>query len=691
MTIGAWSDVFALPNAAIHCHLLPNGKVLFWGRRDSPDGTLDDHFCTPYVWDPATGQTVATPQPARADGSTVNLFCSGHSLLPDGRLLVAGGHFKDGMGLDQACLYDWTSNAWTPLPPMNHGRWYPTVITLADGAAVVLSGSYATSDGHNIQNNNIPQLWDGHAWQTLSAFPGDGSPNAGPIELFPTLHVAPDGRLFMSGPAMRSYFLDTAGDGTWTPLTGPGGQRDSMRRDYAPSVMYDVGKVVYIGGGNNPVVPQTPTSAVEVIDLNAAAPAWRTTNPMHFARRQHNATLLPDGSVLVTGGTQGEGFNDLRAGKPVHDAELWDPATEQWTVVAAESVDRCYHSTAILLPDATVLSAGGGEFDIGNHTPNPPTDTHRNAQIYRPDYLFRGERPKIIDAPPAVGYSETFPVRVDAPDAIAKVTWLRLSSVTHTDNMNQRINVLDFEVVPECLLVRSPARSELCPPGHYMLFVLNGDGVPSVAHIMCVSAVAAAPARGRTAPAQAAATLEDVDRAVRRAAVGTQVALGLTSKCPYGLGACWGGAYEALVKLDGVTAVRPVANAVESTADVYLGNDALPDVDRWAQQIAATANGSYDLRGVEVSVTGIVRPEGGGLVLTGPALPTPVPLRPLGTTDKVQYDHSARSAHPATPTEQAAFGQLAAQPSGAAPTRVIGPLVRDGATWTIRVRAFEPG
>jgi galactose oxidase len=697
--MGEWSEVFPLPNAAIHTHLLPNGKVLFWGRRDLPSGTLDDHFCTPHVWDPTTRVAEPTPQPKRADGTTVNLFCSGHSWLPDGRLLVAGGHFKDGMGIDQASLYDFAANSWTPLPVMNNGRWYPTVLTLANGEALVLSGSFVTADGKNTQNNNIPQVWDGSGWRALAVFPGDGSPNASPIELFPCVHVVPDGRVFMSGPAARSWFLDVEGAGTWTALAGPGGVRDNARRDYAPSVMYDTGKIIYIGGGNNPAPPQTPTAAVEAIDLTAPAPAWRGLEPMHFARRQHNATLLADGTVLVTGGTRGVGFNDLTHGNPVHAAELWDPVTERWTIVAAESVDRCYHSTAILLPDGAVLSAGGGEFDVGNHTPNRSMDTHRNAQIYRPPYLFRGGRPQITDAPKEVSYGASFTLGTAAPNEIGKVTWVRMASVTHTDNMNQRINFLDFEKTASGLRVSSPARPEICPPGHYMLFVLNRAGVPSVASIVHITAppgTVAAPRRTefapRAAPAKPATTLEDLDRTIRETASGTQAVIGLTSKCPYGLGACWGGAYEALVKLEGVSAVRPVANAEDSTADVYLGNDTLPNIDRWAEQIARTANGSYDLRGVEVSVTGVPVRRAGGLVLTGPLFAAPLPLRPLGDTDKVQFDLAKRRARAATPREKAAFDDLAKRAgavSDATPVRVTGPLVRAGDGWVLHVRAFH--
>jgi galactose oxidase len=710
--VGRWDPPFQLPNVAIHTHLLPNGKVLFWGRRDQPTGTLDEHVCTPQICDPATRTTTPTPKPTLADGrTTVNLFCSGHTLLPDGRLLVGGGHWEDGKGITQAALYDYEQNVWTPLPTMHNGRWYPTVVTLADGSAVVLSGSFATADGQHTQNNNISQVWHGTEWRPLAAFPGDGSetadppePVGAPLELYPCIHVAPDGRLFMSGPAKQSWFLDTQGAGTWSKLAGPNGSRAAGRRDYAPAVMYDVGKIVYIGGGNNPDAPadrQPPTAAVEVIDLTAPAPGWKPSGSMHFPRRQHNATLLADGTVLVTGGTRGFGFNDLDANEPVHEAELWDPASGQWTVLAAESVDRCYHSTAILLPDATVLSAGGGEFDIGNHTPNPPKDTHRDAQIFHPPYLFRGTRPQITTAPAEVHYGDSFTVGTSDPADIGKVTLIRLSSVTHTFNTSQRIVVLRFAVADGELRVTGPDRPEICPPGYYMLFLLSRAGVPSVAPIISVApkvpivlpAVHATAEARAAAPAGAFMTLEAIDNRIREQASGTRAVLGLTSKCPYGLGACWGGAYEALRSLEGVRSVRPVANAEDSTADVYLHGDILPDIDRWAEQIARVANGSYDLRGVEVSVKGNVQAQNGGLQLTGPLLDGPVILAPLEGVEKIQFDRPSGTAKPATPDELGAYERLIARYREAdavdLPVHVTGPLRRRDAEWTLHVRRFE--
>ena len=103
--------------------------------------------------------------------------------------------------------------------------------------------------------------------------------------------------------------------------------------------------------------------------------------------------------VLVTGGSQGPGFNNEAA--PVRVAELWDPKTKKWETVSAMQAPRLYHSTALLLPDGRVLSAGGGQAPVSVSFQN-------NAEIYSPPYLFRGIRPKISSIPEAVSYGETF-------------------------------------------------------------------------------------------------------------------------------------------------------------------------------------------------------------------------------------------------------------------------------------------
>ena len=240
--------------------------------------------------------------------------------------------------------------------------------------------------------------------------------------LFPRLHVEPkQGRVFMSGPQQQSFILDTTGNGNW--IAGP--VRDGALRDYAPSVMYESGKVLFIGGGLDPNT-LLPTNLAETIDLNLANPKWQPTSPMHFARRQHNATILPDGTVLVTGGTQGLPGNQKWRwpsimsvrGAPVHQAELWDPVTGKWTIMAEEATDRCYHSIALLLPDGRVLSAGGGEYAPGDpahpNQPNPSGDSHIDAQLYSPPYLMKGPRPQILVSPAEITYGQSFDVTVRA-------------------------------------------------------------------------------------------------------------------------------------------------------------------------------------------------------------------------------------------------------------------------------------
>lgn len=180
---------------------------------------------------------------------------------------------------------------------------------------------------------------------------------------------------------------------------------------------------------------------------------------------------------------------------------------------------------------------------------------------------------------------------------------------------------------------------------------------------------------------------------MRTQSTGTRVTVDLTAKCPYGLGACWGGAYEALKKLPGVAAVRPIANSEQSTAEVYLHDQGLPDLDRWPEQFARWANGSYDFRGVEVTVTGAVREQDGIFELNGPSFAGPVRLMPLEPGTKLQWDHQAKSTRDATIDERDAYQNLKARyqnlGSEHGPVRVIGPLKKADTGWVLYVRRSE--
>jgi galactose oxidase len=697
--VGKWSEVISLPNVPIHAHLLPTGKVLFWGRRKEPKSnvfaTLNEHECFPFLWDPAKPHT-STPtksRPKLANGSDVNLFCSGHTFLPDGRLLVIGGHLFDSQGANQACLYDAASDTWTATQTMNNGRWYPTAVTLPDGGVLASSGSFASGPlqppKNQSQTNTIQQVWNNGTWRSIVDFIG--------LPLFPRMHVAPDGRVFMCGGNAESFFLDVSGGGTWVP--GP--TRAAGNRDYAPSVMYDVGKVIFLGGGLDGDT-DAPTNIVEVIDLNSANPEWRQSSPMHFARRQHNATLLPDGTVLVTGGTQGIGFNNLDARKPVRAAEIWNPATGKWTVMAAEDNDRCYHSTAVLLPDGRVLSGGGGEYAPNLNKVNPAVDTHPDLQLFSPPYLFKGARPVIGQAPTDVTYGQTFDVKTLQAADIGSVSWVRLGSVTHSFDQNQRINFLAFKASAGVLSVTAPPNANVCPPGHYMLFILNKQQVPSVAAIIRIvapveqvkaalerHAAALAAAAQAPAPVTAAAMPSESDEVAQH----NTVTVGITATCPYGISACWGGAYQALTHMQGVDHVQKTPDGDDSTVKVTLEHAGLPDVDLWRTQFTRIANGTHIFRGVEVTVEGRLTVENGVLTLEGDDERPPVTLVPIHPDSKIQWDFTTRALEPLEDSERTAYENLLARASGASgklQATVTGPLIKTRSGFVIQVRKFVP-
>lgn len=442
--VGRWSTSAPLPFPPIHLHMLPTGKVMMWpGEEISGDNSI--------LWDPAT-ETVT----AALAFSGFDIWCSGHSFLADGRLLVTGGAMYVEVGLPNAALYDPFADAWTPLPDMNAGRWYPTNTTLGNGDVLVTSGTIDARVGENyLGENSLPQVLDTASsnWRDLTG---------AVLELpdYPQMFLAPNGSVFYAGPERVTRYLDPLASGFWSVVA----TRDSDRRDFGSAVMYDDGKVLVVGGG------MTPTNTTEVIDVNVPSPAWRNGAPMAFARQHPNATLLPDGTVLVTGGTSGLGFNNPDA--PVYTAELWNPKTEAWTLMADTRFPRLYHSAALLLPDGRVLTAGGNKYG-----------GVREPELYMPPYLFKGTRPTLA-APASVTYGQTFFVQTADAASIAQVTWLRLGSVTHAFNQNQRFNRLGFSRVPGGLMVVAPADPNLAPPGHYMLFVLNEAGVPSVGQIV---------------------------------------------------------------------------------------------------------------------------------------------------------------------------------------------------------------
>lgn len=445
---GTWSAAADWPVFPVHGIVLPNGRLLVFPTRGGGQEAR--------VWDPGTNTFAPVPI------SRTNVGCGGHAFLADGRLVITGGELEEGdsYGPPEVNVFSFTTNTWSPAPNMNAGRWYPTNTTMPNGDILVTAGDITPSE-----RNRIPQLWTAGAaaWRSLTEARLS-------LPTYPFMFVAPDGRVFYAGPESSTRMLNTAvtseGAGRWTDVA----TTQSRNHNEGTAVMYDDGRVLAIGGAN------PPTAAAETIDLGEPTPAWRNTAPMSVPRRQINANLLPDGTVLVTGGTRGAGENNPD-GAVLH-AESWDPATGRWTTLAAMHHPRLYHSIALLLPDARVL-VGAGRID------RPAGNTNlRNVEVFSPPYLFRGARPVISSAPEHVGYGSTFLVGTPDAASVTRASWIRLGAVTHGFDQSQRINRLRVAPGLGGVNITAPASRNLCPPGHYMLFLLNDRGVPSVARIV---------------------------------------------------------------------------------------------------------------------------------------------------------------------------------------------------------------
>ncbi len=403
-----------------------------------------------------------------------NLFCAGHVTLADGRTLIVGGHISANLGLADTTIYDPSTGQWTRPPDMSVGRWYPTATELPDGRVLAFSGDNIVLDRpgqlppfSDASVNSLPSVFDPatNLWTDLN-----GARLTSP--LYPFMFVLSNGKVFDAGPDTTTRILDPA---TWTwSVVG------TSPIDAHSAVMYRPNKIMKSGAWADPdfngANAYSATGRTAVIDMNQASPAWRETAPMQYPRSYHNLTLLPDGSVLATGGgTMSDGVDLTKAVLP---AEIWNPDTETWTTVAAEQNGRLYHSTAILLPDARVLMAGGGQL------PNSGAVNQYNGEIYSPPYLFKGARPTVTAAPSLVTYGSTFTVTTPDAARIASVSLIRTPAVTHAFDQNQRFQRLNFSQTGGGLSVQAPANANLAPPGYYMLFLVDTNGVPSVASMI---------------------------------------------------------------------------------------------------------------------------------------------------------------------------------------------------------------
>jgi hypothetical protein len=448
--VGEWSGPYNWPLVAVHVALLRTGNVLVL------DGGTDLNIggTSARLWDPRTNTFTPVPN------TVTDLFCSAHSFLPDGRLLFAGGNVDLYIGLRDTNIFDPVTSTWTRAANMTQRRWYPTTLTLADGRILAINGS----TNCNFCIVREPEIYDpvSNNWTAMPNAPLDITPT------YPHLFLLADGRALVAAAdeePMQTYALDLETE-TWTTI-------DPRVLQGGAAVMYQPGRIMKTGTAADVDIPTTPTVRdTYVIDMNQPSPQWRATQPMAFPRGLHTLTMLPDGNVLVTGG--GRTSDGVNTNQAVLEAEIWSP--ESWTTVAAMQRPRLYHSTALLLPDGRVLSAGSGRF-VGF-----PQIDEFTAEIYSPPYLFRGARPIVSSVPnTAIQHGTSFFVGTNDAATIERVTLVSPGAVTHEVNMSQIFVDLAFTATSGGLNVEMPGNANIAPPGYYMLFLVGANGVPSTA------------------------------------------------------------------------------------------------------------------------------------------------------------------------------------------------------------------
>ena len=463
---GQWQTLPNLmPINPVHAALLHNGKVLIVsGSGNLPSNTN----LQAAVFDPATG--IVTTQTVNWD-----MFCNGMVVLPDGRAFVNGGtlQYDPFHGQLRSAVYDPSTGQFTDVQNMAHGRWYPTVTNLSSGSLMTFSGL----DENGNTNSTVEIYTVGSGWSTTYA-----SPFTPP--LYPRMHLLPSGNIFYSGSTTSSRYFDPSAH-TWSTVVAT--TNYSGTRTYGTSVLLPLSPsnnykpVVMIMGGGSPA-----TNTTELIDLSAASPKWVYGPNMSEARIEMNATILPNGKVIVLGGS----VNDEDTTTASFNADLYDPGTNTFNSpnsAGQNAYPRLYHSNSLLLPDATVMFFGG----------NPARGTYEpHIEIYSPAYLFSPDgslatRPSITSVPSTgIGYGATF--QVQTPDAanISSVALIRPGAPTHAFDMEQRLVNLVFTAGSGVLNVTMPSSSNVAPPGYYLLFLLNSAGVPSVAQFVQLTSAA---------------------------------------------------------------------------------------------------------------------------------------------------------------------------------------------------------
>ncbi|MER7476973.1 galactose oxidase-like domain-containing protein [Streptomyces sp. NPDC126510] len=478
---GKW-DVLPTRNPvrSMHSVVLNNGKVLLIAGSGNDESMFEAGTFTSAVYDPQKGTYKVIPTPK-------DMFCAGHVQLQDGRVLVMsgnkaypvpGGHGYE--GFKDSYVFDPKTETYSKTNDMNDGHWYPSATILGNGDVISFGGLREDSTGSVTAElfSEAEQRWQ-PLWKVNQTWSYWG--------LYPSMILMQDGRLFYSGSHVFGNNIPGTGSAIYdygaNTTTQVPGLRDKDERDQSASVLLPPAqdqKVLTLGGGNIDSNPDA-NRLTDIIDLKQPSPAYVAGPPIpqgtvdlgngpvpqtgNQGKMYVSAVLMPDGKVLETGGAL------HNRADPVYETSIFDPASETFDPVAVDPEARGYHSSAFLLPDGRIMTTGDNP---GNGTWN------HDVSVYSPPYLFKGPRPAITSVIDTEwNYGDTQRITVDRP--IAKAELIRPAAVTHSSDPNQRFVDLPLSVDGNNVDLNVTSNPNLAPPGWYMLFAVDANGVPSVA------------------------------------------------------------------------------------------------------------------------------------------------------------------------------------------------------------------
>jgi hypothetical protein len=444
----------------IHASVTKSGKVLMTAGSGYSKDNFDQKVFKTWLWDPTTPGTCPREIPMPAN---VDLFCSGHSHLPDGRVLFFGGtgHYATSdlyyTGIREAYAFDDTTETFTPMGLMNVARWYPNGPVNAVGNPIVVSGLDAA--GKVTSTNEMFNSTTGK-WTKL--------PGTRIFPLYAGMVLRKTGTLCYSGTNMGGKAGASPGCWNWTnnawyPI--PGLLYPDCRDQANTLLLYpaQAQKFMVIGGGCS--VGTTGTTAT--VDMNAASLKFTTGPYVGFAAMHSCATVLPDKSAFVAGGADHNKNPRLQAARLPAGATAWEQ-------VASPTVPRMYHSSCILLPDGSVVTLG---------TTAMQGSVETRFEVYKPWYMQPGSpaRPAITSVAATMKLGGTYPVTFSGPASVTGAMLQRLTSVTHSSDPNQRS--VDVPVTATAnwnqKTLKIDANRGILPPGMYMLSLRDYRNIPS--------------------------------------------------------------------------------------------------------------------------------------------------------------------------------------------------------------------